>query len=144
MAAARTHQPDQQGHPDGHVVGLEHRDLLGPLDDGLELRLRVPGGGRHQGEVPGHAVVHQCKHARVVGKVDDRIRRAGVVGQAGRHPSAPDRSTRAARGVALRLDQAADLLAHPAQGAVDDKVHSAAFLSQTERPRARIRWSMVS
>ena len=80
----------------------------------------------------------------MVGEVDDHIRRAGVVGQVGIAPVGAGPVHPGGQGVALLLDQAADLLAHPAQGAVDDKVHKAAFLSQTERPRARIRWSMVS
>ena len=43
------HQTGQQGHADGHVVGLKDRDRPGPFLNPLKLFRRIPCRGRHQG-----------------------------------------------------------------------------------------------
>ena len=123
------HQAGQEGHAHGHVIGLEDGDGLGPLLQDGELLGGVAGGGGHQGQVAGLAVVHQLPGAGVVGEVDNHVGRAGVVGQGGIDPLAAGPVHGCRQGGAGLGNDPAHLLAHAPQSAVYDDVHGVCYLS---------------
>ena len=86
-------------------------------------------------------VGHEFLHPFVVGEINHHVGGPCVVCQTGIAAVLAGTVHCGGQPVSVLLQQAADLLAHAASGAVYNDVHGL-LLSQTGSPSSRIRWSI--